>query len=214
MIDHTYATIISILPFDVTETKPGLTPNEYIVKGTEGDKIGLTIIPNNVFYTINPDPLSDAKEVRHIPVPVPAIEVAQAIINDYVSALLAVEPPIALPGWVAIRGNYSDRKVVTTEFMKEIMGAREAQNKWFRNLIDIADDSWSKTRSPLGISDLQRFACRGLDYKRDWLNPLPSEVINKCPVCKSGINDGALKCIACGHILNKKMYDEVMAGAK
>jgi len=213
-MDSTYATLISLLPFDLVEAKPGLNPNEYIIKKSEDNKIGLTIIPNNIFYLINPDPLADAKDTRNIKVPVPAIEVAQSIINDYVNALLGVNPPEAVPGLVAVSGDYTDKKEVGIKFMKEIMFARTNQNNWFRNLVDMADDSWSKTHSPISISDLQRFACRSLELKRDWLNPLPSEQVEKCPVCKNPINLGALKCVACNHILNKVEYDKLMLVTK
>jgi hypothetical protein len=213
-MDNTYATIISLLPYSLTELKSGLNPNEYIINKAEGDKFGLTIIPNNVHYLINPDLLSDAKEVRQIKVPVPAIEVAQSIISDYISALLAVDPPEAAPGLIAVRGDYTDRKEVNKTFFAELMQARSCQNRWFQNLVDIADDTWSKTRSPLGISSLERFAGKSLELKRDWINPTADELLTKCPVCQSSVNPGALKCIACNHILNKKAYDEVMAGAK
>ena len=55
------------------------------------------------------------------------------------------------------------RKEVNTKFMSEIMHARTAQNKWFQNLVDIADDAWSKTHSPAGISGIERDA---LNYPR------------------------------------------------
>lgn len=213
-MDNTYATVVSLLPFNLVESKPGLNPNEFIINKAENGRIGLTIIPNNVFYLINPDPLAEAKDVRNIKVPVPAIEVAQSIINDYVNALLAVSPPDAVPGLIALSGDYTDRKEVATKFMKELMVARNTQNNWFKNLIDMADDIWSKTHSPVSISDLQRDACRMLDLKRDWLSPLPSEFIEKCPVCKNSVNPGALKCVTCQHILNKVEYDKLMLVAK
>lgn len=213
MKDNTFATILSLLPFNLVETKPGLNPNEYYINKSENDKIGITIIPNTVHYLVNPDPLSDAKEVRHIKVPVPAIELAQSIINDYISSLLAVSPPDAVPGLIAVRGDYNDVKEASVTFIKEIMFMRNAQNNWFKNLVDIADDTWSKSKSPVGISDLQRHACRSLDYKREWLNPVPSEQLTKCPICKGTVNEGALKCVACGFIINKVEYDKVMAGA-
>lgn len=205
------ATIVSLLPYDLIESKPGLNPNEFTVHKAEPGKFSLTVIPDNVYYLINPDPLSDAKDVRHIKVPVPAMELAQSIINDYVNALLAVSQPDAVPGIFVVSGSYSDKKEVGIKFMKEIMVYRQAQNSWFTNLVNIAEDTWSKTHSPVGISDLQRSACRMLELKRDWLNPLPSEQIEKCPICISPINPGALKCLACGHILDKKAYEAVMA---
>src|SRR6266704_2213429 len=137
-MDNTFATIVSLLPFELIESKPGLNPNEYIIRKADGDKFGLTIIPNDVFYLVNPDLLADAKEVRNIKVPVPAIEIAQSIITDYISALLGAAAPDAMPGLLALRGNFTDRKTVATEYMKELMMLRSAQNQWFQNLVDIA----------------------------------------------------------------------------
>jgi hypothetical protein len=213
-MDTTYATLASLLPYDLIESKPGLNPNEYTIKAAPPQGLSLTIIPNNVFYLVNPDPLSEAKEIRHIKVPVSAVEVAQAIINDYVNALLGAVPPDAVPGLFVVQGDWQDKKEFISKHISEMTTYRTAQNAWFKNLVDIADDVWQKSKSPLGISDLERSACRELGFARDWLNPLPNEQIEKCPVCKNAINLGALKCAVCGHILDKKAYDMVMAGVK
>ncbi len=212
-MDTTFSTIISLLPFNLCENKPGLNPNEFTINKAEGDKFGLTVIPNHVHYLVNPDPLADAKDVRNIKVPVPAIELAQSIINDYTNALLGVVVPDAVPGLLAVKGDYIDRKEVSSKFMKELLALRIAQNNWFKNLVELADDVWSKTRSPISISDLQRDGCRMLGLKREWLSPLPSEQIEKCPFCQNPINSGAVKCITCHEILDKKKYGELV-GAK
>lgn len=213
-MDTSFATICSLLPYDLIESKPGLNPNEFTLAKAEGSVPGLTIISNQIFYLVNPDPLADAKDTRFIRVPVPAMEIAQAIITDYTNALLAVEPPTAVPGLFAVAGNYSDKKEFSLKFMKEIMVCRNGQNAWFKNLVAIGDDSWSKTRSPMGIGDLQRSACRILGLQRDWLDPLPAELIDKCPVCKSQINAGALKCMNCQFVLNKVEYDKLVGAVK
>jgi len=213
-VDQTFATVVSLLPFELVETKPGLNPNEYIIPAAPERGVACAVIPNDVFYLINPDPLSDAKEVRNIKVPVPAIELAQAIITDYVGSLIGVEVPVKVPGLFAIKGDYRDPKVVSMSFAKQVEAYRNAQIGWFQNLVAIADDTWAKTKSPLGISDMQRSACQWLGFRRDWMNPIPSELLDQCPICKSNINPGALKCIACGHVINKAEYDKVMATAK
>lgn len=212
--DMSQATIVSMLPYTLTEVKPGLNPNEFIIQGKGKDEFGLTIIPDNVYYLINPDLLSDAKEVRQIPVPVKAMELAQSIISDYVGALLGVDLPEIMPGIFAVKGNYTDKKLFKTKFANELQHYTECQNRWFIRLVEVADDTWAKSRSPVGISDLQRHAVRSLQYEREWLNPLPGEQLDKCPVCKTIINAGAVKCVACGYILNKIEYDKVMAATK
>jgi len=211
-MDSTYATICSMLPYSLQELKPGLNPKAYFIEKAEEGSFSLTIIPNDISYNINPDPLADAKQTRFIRVPVPAIECARSIIGDYVSALLAIEPPDKLPGLFAVVGDWTDKKEFGTKHLKMVMDYRNRQNGWFKNLVDIADDTWSRTHSPVGISDIQKDACRLLGYRRDWLNPLPFEEQNKCPVCMNAINLGALKCVACGHVIDKLAYERVLAG--
>lgn len=212
-MDSRCATIVSLLPYDLVEVKPGLNPRSYRIKKAIGDVFGITHILDNVFYQVNPDPLSDAKDVHLIKVPVPAIEIAQSLISDYVGALLAVDPPDAAPGLMVLVGDL-DRKDIAIEHAESLQSLYRIQNAWLSNLVMIADDTWAKTKSPIGISDLQREACRMLEYKRDWLNPLPDEILEKCPICKSAINPGALKCLHCQTILNQKEYDRIMTAMK
>lgn len=211
-LDTTYTTIVSLLPYDLVESKPGLNPNEFIIKKAD-DEMGLTIIPNDVHYLINTDPLSDAKDVRLLKVPVPSMELAQSIINDYNNALLGAEPD-SQPGLFAVKGNYTDKRVIKLKFANQLIVARDCQLRWYHKLVDIADDLWSKTHSPISISDIQRTACKALGFQRDWLNATPTELQEKCPVCKNAVNNGALKCIACGHILNKIEYEKLLGIAK
>jgi len=209
-IDTTFTTIVSLLPYKLTEYKPGLNPAEYIINPQVNGTPGLTIIPNNAFYLVNTDPLADAKEVRSIKVPVPSRELADSIINDYTSGLLAVEAPDAFPGLFALKGDYDEPKLVMVKFAKEMAFFRDTQIHWFERLIAIADDTWSKSHSPIAISSLERDACRMLGYKRDWLNPIPLEVQEKCPFCQNPINSGAIKCVTCGEVLDKKKYAELV----
>ena len=127
-MDNTFATICSLLPFQLVESKPGLHPNEFIIDKAPDNSFSLTIIPNNVFHLVNPDPLSDAKDVRNIKVPVSAMALAQSIINDYINALLGASPPDVIPGLFAVNGDYSDKKEFATKFMKEMIIYRNAQN--------------------------------------------------------------------------------------
>ena len=209
-IDNTFATVVSLLPYSLTEYKPGLNPVEYHIREADED-FSLNIITNKAFYNVNPDPLADEKSVRYIQVPVPAIELAQAIIQDYVNSLLAIDPPDAVPGLFAARGNYSDKKDVRVRFAIELKEFRSAQLRWFKNLVDIADDTCSKMRSPIAISDLQRKAATALELKRDWLFMPVDEQINKCPFCQNIVNVGAIRCQHCHEILDQKRYNELVS---
>lgn len=209
-MDTTFATVCSLLPYDLVESKPGIYPNEYTIHKAPKGGFALTIIPNDAYYLINPDLLSDAKEVRQIKVPVNSLELAQSIIMDYSVAVLGIAPPDSAPGLFALRGDWTDKKDFQIKHGALIGFHTKTQNKWFENLVAIADDIWAKTKSPLSISDLQRSACDILGLKREWLNAAPYEELEKCPVCKGIINPGALKCVHCGHIINKVELDKLL----
>lgn len=209
-MDTTFSTICSLLPYDLVESKPGLNPNEYTIKKAPKGGFSLTIISNDVYYLINPDLLSDAKEVRQIKVPVPSIELAQSIIMDYSVAVLGIAPPDAAPGLFALKGDWTDKKDFQLKHNALIGFHTKTQTKWFENLVAIADDTWAKTRSPISISELQRTACEILGFKRDWLNPIASELLDKCPVCMNTVLPGALKCVACGYVINKIELDKLL----
>jgi hypothetical protein len=213
-LDNTFATVISMLPYPLIETKTGLYPNSFPIAKAEPNNFTLNIIPNNIYYLINPDPLADAKQTHYIKVPVPAIDCARSIVNDYVSSLIAVDMPERVPGLFAVVGDWSDKKEFQIKHAADLLFYRKAQIGWFENLVRDADDAWSKTHSPVMISDLQKAAAKQLGFARDWINPTPSEMLQKCPICQNPINPGALKCIACQTVLNKAEYERVLATVK
>jgi hypothetical protein len=209
MPDNTFATVCSMLPYSLDETKSGLYPNTFHLEKAEPNSFTLNIIPNNIYYLVDPDPLADAKSRHFIKVPVPAIDCACSVVNDYVSSLIAVDIPERVPGLFAVVGDWIDKKEFALKYPKELNRYRTAQIGWFENLVRDADDMWSKTHSPVTISDLQKNAAKHLNFERDWINPTPSELLEKCPFCRNPIGVGAIKCITCHEILDRKKYAEL-----
>lgn len=213
-MDNTFATVVSMLPYPLIEFKTGLYPNEYRIKAAKPGDFSLNIIPNDAYHLVDLDPMAEGKSRRVMKVPTPALELANSIVNDYVSALLAVELPDTVPGLFAVSGDFKDKDEIKKAFYDKFKFFRDAQNRWFRNLTALADDVWAKTKSPLTISDLQRSAAKALDLKRDWINPPNPEEVNKCPICMNAINEGAVKCVACGFIFDKAKYDKLVGVGK
>src|SRR6266516_6856397 len=106
--NSSYATIVSIYPRKLVEVKPGLFPSEYVIPAGNVDKPGLLMINDDIHYLMNPDPLLDGKDVRQIKIPVRAMETAQSIIMDYITALIAFESNHRQPGLFAVKGGYDD----------------------------------------------------------------------------------------------------------
>jgi len=206
--DHSLATIVSIYPRKLVEYKPGLFPSEFIIPYGTFDIPGLSIIGDNVHYLVNPDPLSDTRDVAQIKVPVRAFDCAQSVIMDWVNALINVEPG-QQPGIFPVKGGFDEPSLIKIRFMKEMEQYRMYQTKWFESLVLSADEQYAHTRSPAGISDMQREACKALGLKREWLIEARIEVGMKCPFCANPINPGAIFCSFCSHVLDKKKYEEL-----
>jgi len=203
--DGSLATIISIFPRKLVEHKPGIQPSEYVIPAGNPERPGLLIINDNVFYLMNPDPLSDGKDVPSIRVPVRAMEMAQSIIMDYVNALISVETG-KCPGIFCVKGGFEDSDLVKVRFHKEIEIYYNFQLEWFKSLVLMGDEIWKGSRSLAGISDLQREACRSLRLDREWLVTTQNAELIKCRFCTSLVSNDAIVCPACHHVLNQEKY--------
>src|SRR6266496_1776829 len=196
--DGSLATIISIFPRKLVEHKPGIQPSEYVIPAGNPERPGLLIINDNVFYLMNPDPLSDGKDVPSIRVPVRAMEMAQSIIMDYVNALISVETG-KRPGLFCVKGGYDDPILIKTRFSRELKLYNDYQMEWFKSLVLMGDEIWKGSRSLAGISDLQREACRSLRLDREWLVTTQNAELIKCRFCTSLVSNDAIVCPACHH---------------
>lgn len=209
------ATIVSYLPYDLTELKPGITPALYTVKKGDGkQKFGLTVIPDGAYHQINPDPLAEMREIHWIQIPVPPMVLAQSIIMDYATALLEVELPDAMPGLCALPGEHTDPATVRNQYAGQLKVAREQQTRWFQNLINLADDTYAKSKSPLAIHELSRMAADAMELKREWLFAPPPEQLDKCPVCLTVVNPGALMCPICRYVIRPDEYRKLQPQEK
>lgn len=211
-IDLSCATIVNLLPRVIKEVKPGLHPSEFIIPKGSPEKPGLLIISGDVHHLVNPDILSDSKDIQMIKVLIPALQCASSIINDYVQSLIAVDGE-SFPAIFAVKGDYSNPEEVKTKFADKIEEFRVVQNRWFTTLVAIADDTWAKTKSPQGISDLQRDAANSLQLKKEWLGPAVDA--EKCKFC--GAVASSIVCPNCHHVLDEAKYRElnpVLAGVK
>lgn len=210
-IDTSCATIISIFPHQLPpERKPGLNPSEFAIpRGSYDNPQGL-IITDNVFYNVDPDILSDAKDRQLIRVPVKPMELAQSIIQDYVNGLVFVDSE-GMPGLFPVKGDFIKSEEIKERFIEQIKEMDHVQRVWFHRLVDDANDIYSKSKNGNAISDLQRTAAKYLDIEADWLRKeiQPS----RCPYCKSPINEGAIVCTTCNQILNELEYDKIKGRA-
>jgi hypothetical protein len=100
---------------------------------------------------------------------------------------------------------------VKKEHMPLLLHARMTQNRWFMELIRIADIMWSRSNgNPLSISDDARLACRELNISnKPWLSDIQSMELIRCIACVSLRNPQYPICQACHAIVDKKKAEEL-----
>lgn len=193
------ATVISIVPFLINESKPGLYPgNFYISPAAEGDFEFLVVTRAVHHVYLDSDRGS-------LTIPTTSDEIARSICDDYKKAQLAYGANTE-PGLFWIEGEYKDKKAILAVAADKIADARRKQRNWFTRLVEIADDEWNKYHSHKMVSDLQRYAAKNLGLEREWNIQGTVASTSFCPACRSIVSNEALVCATCRTILKMDEY--------
>jgi hypothetical protein len=208
-VDRSVCTIISGLPFRLREEKPGLFPiGMFMIPPVK--KIGdiNTLIVREGFYFRY---VGDGKSIEQYE---KAESIARSIVNDYSNSQLGIDisdediSRHARPAIFYVYGELTNEDALY-ECAAEIELAIQQQMRWFERLVQLADDDWQKTHMHKGISDLQRYAAKALDVRRDWSGMITEQPKQEnCPACGTMVNAGVLVCSACRTIIRPKEFKE------
>lgn len=200
------ATVISLVPFPIDETKPGMVPSRFYIDPAPIDSFSCLLV-NRCKHGVYLD------EFRPVlVVPTSPEEVAEAICMDYKRGQLGIVMGEAEPGLFWVPGNYS-----TKESHKELLAthsarfreARQKQIAWFKELVALADDAWSRFKQRGMVSQMQKIAATQLKLEREWLIDVEvTAALSECPVCFEKVNPRAILCRACNAILNEEEYNK------
>ena len=192
-------TVISLLPIEIKERKPGLYPGEYIIPAAkERGDIGLLVIQEGIHYV----PQLEHPAYRAV---TPAREVAKSLVDDFRDGCLGLEED-AEPGLFWVFGEY-EKAAAKVSLRADIHNASVRQSKWFVNLVRIADTEWAQHPGNHNvISELMKHAAVHLGLDKEWLvNPDQMALVN-CPVCRTLVSAKAIVCGQCRAILNAEEY--------
>lgn len=194
------STIISLVPFELNESKPGLYPGAYKIPAAKENDFELFVVTDAVHYVyLDMDRGS-------ISVPTVSAEVARSICEDYKISKLGFVAGEAEPGLDYVEGEYKDKKSVLAVAKDKIERMMALQKQWFIQLVEIADDEWSKYHSHKSVSDIQRYAAKFLGLEREWNVEGTAESNTFCPACRSVVMVGAVVCGACRTIIKPEEY--------
>lgn len=156
------ATIVSVFPFNIVEKKPGLVPPEFHLPAAEKGSFEILHVGLcGTFLFID----SDRGSVKTTEF---ADTVAESVVRDFITAMLGYEGDHCSPGIFWVPGKLTKAEIIK-DHQEKLERADKGQYNWFVRIVRIADDAWNKGKSHAQINDMQRYAAKSLDLKRDWL---------------------------------------------
>lgn len=195
------STILSILPHEIRDSKPNLYPGSFIIPAGTFKKPGLLTIEKSVFYVPMAFGAASLKATSS------SYEVANSVVNDYVSALIEVSENCR-PGIWVVNEKVKNATEASVIYVEQIQKYLAAQRNWFFSLVNAADAEYAKHHQAQSISDLQKMAARELNLKdKPWLLDISQLSINNCPACYAPVNANAILCPSCRYVIDKEKYN-------
>jgi hypothetical protein len=199
-------TVISMVPFAIDETKPGMTPSRFYIDPATEESFSCLLVTKCQHGVY----LDEFRPV--LIVPTAPEEVAEAICFDYKKGQLEFQVGVAEPGLFWVQGDYAAKekhaelKAVSAE---EFRATTKMQTEWFKLLVAKADDAWGKFHQRAMISHIQKVAAARLKLNREWqLDVEVSAALSECPVCFEKVHPRAIICRGCNAILNQAEYEK------
>lgn len=201
------ATIISVYPKDVIESKPTLFPGRFVIPAGSTNNPSVTVLePTSWFRRMQEG--QPAIEVQ-----VNAFEVAKSIVNDYCVGFPKAVMGVMQPGLFFVPGKYdseSIKKYVDEDgstYANLLARAITRQNAWYEELVKMADIDWARTQgNPLSISEMSKLAAKELGRNsKPWLQDFLAVSLTPCAACGVMGNPAYPKCSSCGFIKDQAL---------
>jgi len=197
------ATVVSLFPLEISETKPGLYPGYFVIPAAPMGEISYLPVGDSVYY-------QDTKNDIRTAIRTPFHVVAESIVGDFQRSHIGRIVGEAEPGLFWVPGMYLSQRRIREEFAEQIEDANQKQLKWFEELVKIADDSYSRTQRHTSVSTLQRLAAKHRGIQRPWVLR-SNDSANTCRFCKAETPFGAVKCPTCREIIDPVAYREMIS---
>lgn len=203
-------TIVSIYPQRVEEKKCTIQPGLFIIEpapsihSTKKDDFSILVVGSSSWWR-DIDPEQPLLEIV-----VGSVQVADSVVKDFCNGLLACNMGDSMPGLFWVPGEL-DAAEIRKRHAKELAFARLRQNKWYSNLVKMADILWARSSgNPLSISDDMRLAAQELGLKdKPWMKDFSTLEMIACPACGVLTRPGFPVCSACHTIVNTELYQKM-----
>ena len=197
----TTATIVSLFPLPVFEKKP-LIPAIYKVDAAIGELQPKLLVVREGMFHVYLDEFRGMMTIR-----TPALTIADSVVRDFLDGQYMLSDE-ARPALWTVPGEWTlDELIEDSDQAERIHREHNIQLEWFRRLIFVADDEWSKFHQHRMITEVQRIAAARLKLVREWALDFKPENITDCPGCGIAINKKVAVCRECGCIINRDIYE-------
>ena len=209
MPEELQCTVVSIVPFDILEEKPGLVAGRYFIPASDGKEPQLLYISRAIHY-VYLDETRGSLQVRDAP-----DEVARSIVEDFTNSQLRISEN-AKPGIFWKSGSIS-KETVKTQFKDDLDKARIKQFNWFVELCKLADDDWNRYHLHNCVTDFQRKAAEIIGWRpeeHEWMAARTVLGGNRCPSCQTLVAPNVIVCPSCSCILDHEKYSKLQFAGK
>jgi len=179
------ATVISIYPKEINETKFTIEPGVFhIDKGSFEEPALLVVGPSSWWREID-------DEQPLLEIPVGSIQIADSIVKDYCNGLLAYVVDISSPGLAYVAGEH-DIKSIKKNFPHVLDNLNRIQRQWYVELVNLTSSLWAMSNgNPRVVSGDARLGAKELALQNiDWMENFEAMDM--------------IRCIACGQLRNPK----------
>jgi len=188
------STVVSLLPIELNEKKPGVYPGHFIIPASrEGDFESLNVV-NSVAHVYMDESRGSITIVQESEI------MAKSIVDDYINSCIAIDKIEGIfPGLFWVEGEFNKAEI-KEKFADRLKSARDSQGKWYYALIKMADDDWAQNRSHKSITPLQKLAALALEQivgKKEWAATIDVAAYKACKFCTSQIPSAAVVCPVC-----------------
>lgn len=196
-------TVVSLMPLPLMETKPQIMPGYFQIPPAKYGDLQVLQVGESIHWMDSPFHGMPAVKLTE-----PPKAIAKSIVNDFIEGQLGTDTDTA-PGLFWVEGHWSAQEI-KERYPELVANAKARQDRWFVNLIRLADDDWEQNHQHRMISDIQRRAAKSLGMAREWINVALDAAMLQCPMCKELVRPDAVVHASCGYILKPKEHAEMM----
>jgi len=193
------STVFSIVPFPISEFKPGIYPGKFDIEMCVDDNLPKRLVVGPSEYFVN---MAEGRPQRLM---TPSFQVANSIVLDFLNGQLWTSPN-EHPGITWIHGEVSVSEFITKHQEKHTEMKR-VQKNWYVRIIKETDNEWTKNHNTRVVTAQARFAAKVLGMEPEWLT---TEIVgfetNKCPACSTPNAKTNIVCTNCRCVLDEKRF--------